>query len=109
MGMTPTTLLFTQEYIDERPDEVRAFLRATSMASEIINRDPESVRSVMIKHTRVPEPLQRSFRVPTFDRPSAPEEILVMDAYKWLRDKGILKRELTFEQMVRGDLLPGKQ
>jgi NitT/TauT family transport system substrate-binding protein len=109
LGLTPTTLLFTQDFIEKKTDEVRAFLRATSAASDIISRNPESVRSVMIKYTRVPEPMQQSFKVPTFDPPSAPGESLVMDSYNWLRKKGILKRELTFDQMVRGDLLPGKQ
>jgi NitT/TauT family transport system substrate-binding protein len=109
LGITPTTLLFTQQFIDEKPEVVKAFLRATTKASNLISRDPESVRSIMIKYTRVPGPLQQSFQVPRFDPPSAPEERLVMDSYNWLRSKGILKNELTLNQMVRGDLLPTNQ
>ena len=62
----------------------------------------------MIKYTRIPEPLQQTFKVPRFDPPAAPDRNLVMDSYRWLRQKGILKKELTFGQMVRGDLLPKK-
>lgn len=108
MGITPTTLLFTLDFIKKRPDEVRAFLRATARASELVSRDPESIRPIMIKYTRVPDPLQQTFKVPGFDPPSVPERKLVMDSYNWLRTKGILKTDLTFDQMVRGDLLPGK-
>lgn len=109
LGITPTTLLFTQDFIEKNPDKVRAFLRATARASDLISRDPEAVRYIMIKYTRVPEPLQATFKVPRFDPPSPPEKSLVMDTYNWLRDKGILKKELTLEQMVKGDLLPGKR
>lgn len=106
MGITPTTLLFSQDFLEKRPGEVRAFLRATTKASNLISREPESVRPIMVKYTRVPGPLQQTFEVPKFDPPSVPEKNLVMDSYMWLRNKGILKKELTFEQIVRGDLLP---
>jgi hypothetical protein len=29
-----------------------------------------------------------------------------MDVYNWLNEKGVLKSELTFDEMVRGGLLP---
>ena len=106
LGITPTTLLFTREFIEERPGDVRAFLRATAKGSALISDDPEATRSIMIKYTRVPEPLQASFAIPEFGPPSAPGNDLVMDAYHWLRKKGILRRELTFSEMVREDLLP---
>jgi NitT/TauT family transport system substrate-binding protein len=106
LGITPTTLLFTQEFIDNRVDDVRAFLRATTRASVFISEEPESARPMMIKYTRVPEPLQQSFAIPKFSPPAAPGKDLVMDVYNWLRGKGVLKSELTFDQMVRGDLLP---
>lgn len=108
LGITPTTLLFTNDFIDRNTSVVRAFLRAVSRASALINADPEGARPVMIKYARIPEPLQQSVAIPVFGAPSVPERGLVLDTYSWLRGKGILKSELTFEEMVRGDLLPGK-
>jgi NitT/TauT family transport system substrate-binding protein len=106
LGITPTTLLFTREFIESNPDKVRAFLRATAMGAALIGTQPVTVRPIMIRHTRIPEPLQDSFPIPEFGPPSLPDEELVMDAYRWLRGRGILKKELTFEEMVRADLLP---
>ena len=60
----------------------------------------------MIKFARIPEPLQHTVAIPVFIPPAAPEKELVMDVYNWLYDKGVLKSELTFGEMVRGDLLP---
>jgi len=106
LGITPTTLLFTRRFIEENTSDVRAFLKAVTRASAFISRDPESARPIMIKYARIPEPLQASLSIPAFKAPSVPDRELVMDVYRWLRGKGVLKSELEYEDMVRGDLLP---
>jgi NitT/TauT family transport system substrate-binding protein len=108
LGITPTTLLFTRDLIEKNTDAVRAFLRAVSRASALINQDQEMARPIMIKYARIPEPLQQSIAIPEFIPPAVPDKDLVMDVYNWLNEKGVLKSELTFNEMVRGDLLPGK-
>ena len=106
LGITPTTLLFTNDFINRNTDAVRSFLRAVSRASALINQDQEMARPIMIKYARIPEPLQQSIAIPVFIPPAVPEKELVMDVYNWLNNKGVLKNELTFDEMVRGDLLP---
>jgi len=106
LGITPTTLLFTRDLIEKNTDAVRAFLRAVSRASALINQDQEMARPIMIKYARIPEPLQQSIAIPFFTPPAVPDKDLVMDVYNWLNEKGVLKSELTFDEMVRGGLLP---
>jgi NitT/TauT family transport system substrate-binding protein len=106
LGITPTTLLFTRDLIEKNTDAVRAFLRAVSRASALINQDQEMARPIMIKYARIPEPLQQSIAIPLFTPPAVPDKDLVMDVYNWLNEKGVLKSELTFDEMVRGGLLP---
>jgi NitT/TauT family transport system substrate-binding protein len=108
LGITPTTLLFTMAYIKENPEQVRAFLKAVSKASSFINREPEAARPIMIKYARIPEPLQQSIAIPEFIPPEVPDRELVMDVYHWLNKKGVLKKQLTYEEMVDGSLLPEK-
>lgn len=109
LGITPTTLLFTRDFIDGNTEAVRYFLRAVSRASTLINDNPEEARPIMIKYARIPEPLQQSISIPVFIPPAAPDKRLIMDTYSWLQRKRVLKSELTFEEMVRGDLLPTSQ
>jgi NitT/TauT family transport system substrate-binding protein len=106
LGITPTTLLFTKKFIDRNTGAVRAFLRATTRASALINQYPEMARPIMIKYARIPEPLQQSIAIPVFIPPTVPEKKLVMDVYNWLNNKGVLKTKLSYDEMVRGDLLP---
>ncbi len=40
------------------PGEVKAFLKAVEAANRMINTDPDSVRSVMVKYVRLPGPLK---------------------------------------------------
>ncbi len=109
LGITPTTLLFTKDFIDRNTDAVRSFLRAVSRASALINQDQEMARPIMIKYARIPEPLQQSIDIPVFIPPDVPEKELVMDVYNWLNNKGVLKTKLSYDEMVRGDLLPEKR
>ena len=106
LGITPTTLLFTKDFIDRNTDAVRSFLRAVSRASALINQDQEMARPIMIKYARIPEPLQKSIAIPVFIPPAVPENDLVMDVYNWLNNKGVLKNKLSYDEIVRGDLLP---
>ena len=106
LGITSTILLFTHTFIKDHSEQVRAFLKAVSKASALINLDPEIARPVMIKYARIPEPLQQSIAIPDFIPPEVPDKELVMDVYSWLKDKGILKKELKYSEMVDGSMLP---
>jgi NitT/TauT family transport system substrate-binding protein len=105
-GITPTVLIFRQDFLKDRPEDARGFLRAVTRASVLIGEDPEAIREVMIRNTRIPEPLQQSFAVPAFGPPTVPRRDLVMDTYQWLKERGVLKSELGFGEMVQGGLLP---
>jgi NitT/TauT family transport system substrate-binding protein len=105
-GIAPTVLTFSKKFLDEYPDDARKFLKAVSRASAIISQDPETVRPIMIKHARIPEPLQSSISIPAFKAPSIPENKLVMDSYNWLERKGVLKKKLEYGQMVAENFLP---
>ena len=62
----------------------------------------------MIEYARIPEPLQQSIAIPVFIPPEMPHRDNVTDVYNWLNKKGVLKRQLTYEEMVDGSLLPAK-
>lgn len=104
-GFAPTVLTFTNKFLTEHRADTEKFLKATVKASALITRDPEAVRQIMIKHARVPEPLQHSFAIPVFGPPTTPKLKLVMDTYAWLREKGVLRSELTWNEMVQEGLL----
>ncbi len=105
-GLSSTVLLFTDDFLARRPEDVKRFLRAVANASRIISTDPESVRGAMVKLARVPEDLAATYPVPRFPAPAVPDREAVMDVYRWLAARKVLKSELTYERMVAPGLVP---
>ena len=55
---------FSVESLQARPEAVRRFLRAWSMAVDEMNSNPEAYDSLLVEVGRVPESIQGSFQMP---------------------------------------------
>ena len=99
-GMSATVLVFNDQFIAKNPEMVTAFLGAVQKANDFINQNPEQVRPIMNRECKIPEPLQQSFTIPKFPKLNVPQSEEVMDVYKWLREKNVIKTEMTYGQFV---------
>ncbi len=105
-GFSATVLVFSDKFLRDYPQAAKAFLAAVSKASDYINKNPDAVRATMNKECKMPEPLQGSFPIPKFPRLTVPTQAEVLDVYGWLRDKQIVKREMTYKEMVADGYIP---
>ncbi|MBA4418838.1 MAG: hypothetical protein C0392_13165 [Syntrophus sp. (in: bacteria)] len=105
-GWSATVLAFSDTLLARHPDKVKAFLRAIEKASEYINRNPEDVRPVMNRECRIPDQLKQSFMVPTFPKLALPTPRQVDDVSQWLYQKGTIKKEVPYAQMVADGYIP---
>jgi len=105
-GISPTVLAFSDLFLSQNPKAVKAFLSAVSRAATFINGNPAEARPIMNRYCQIPEPLQQKFVIPPFPGLSLPDRSHVMDVYGWLRTKGIIKSEMTFNHMVADGYLP---
>lgn len=101
-----TVLVFNEKFLTDYPEAVRAFLGAVEKASQYINKHNDEVRSTMNRECRIPEPLQHAFPIPEFRKLIVPDYNQVMDVYRWLTAKKIIKTEMTYKQMVVDGYLP---
>lgn len=101
-----TVLVFAGPFLKAHPREVRAFLKAVDDAARLINKQPDSVRSVMVEHVRLPEPLKATYPVPRFPQLHAPEKRDVEAVSAWLKSRGVIQPLLTYEQVVDERFLP---
>lgn len=99
-GISATVLVFSDQFLSKNPDTVRAFLKAVQKANDFINQNPDQVRPIMNRECKMPEPLHQSFTIPKFPKLNIPRTEEVMDVYKWLRDKNVIKTEMTYGQFV---------
>jgi NitT/TauT family transport system substrate-binding protein len=105
-GFSSTVLAFNEAFLGQSPEKAKAFLRAVQKASAYVNGGTDDVRSIMNKECRIPEELQKTFPIPEFPRLAFPTNAHVTDVYQWLFQKGTVKRDLTYRQMVADGFLP---
>jgi NitT/TauT family transport system substrate-binding protein len=99
-GLSSTVLAFNEKFLTQSPESTTAFLRAVSRASEYINGNADEVRPIMNRECRMPDQLQKSFPIPEFPKLALPTVGRVNDVLQWLHEKGAVKRDLTYRQMV---------
>lgn len=101
-----TVLAFAGPFLRNHPNEVKAFLKAVNEAQRLINSQPDTVRAVMVEHVRLPDALRDSYPVPRFPDLHAPDKDAVLNIAGWLRKRGVIRPELTYEQIVDASFIP---
>ncbi len=106
MGISDTVLVFTDDFLKQRPEQVRAFLKAVSKGTDYLNNHPEEARIIANKHCRIPEGLAKTLTLPSYPALSLPNRSQLVDIYGWLRKKGIISRDMAINEMVADGFLP---
>lgn len=102
----PTVLAFSAQAIAERPDDIRAFLRAYERAVQAINADTEQLyRDLFIQTVSIPEALRDTYQVPTYSEASVLNEEQVASVVNWMVERGLLNA-LSYEEVVDPSFLP---
>ncbi len=101
-----TVLAFTGPFLKNQPAAVKNFLVALNKAAALISNKPDEIRTIMVEHVRLPEPLKTTYPVPRFPDLHAPDQHAVLEIASWLKDRGIIKEALSYEQVVDAGFLP---
>lgn len=99
-GMTGTVLVFSDQFLAKNPDTVKTFVKVVQKANDFINQNPDQVRPIMNRECKIPEQLHQNFTIPKFPALNIPQNEEVMDVYNWLREKNVIKTEMTYGQFV---------
>jgi len=101
-----SVITFRKPVIDEHPQAVRAFLAAIEESVEVINKDPNAWKGLLVEQKSLPQPLVESFQVPTFVTAGVANEHQYADVHTWAREKGLLKQDVPYTVTINGTLLP---
>ena len=101
-----STYTFSQEYIDQNPEAVKAYLRAVEEAVKLINADPDKYKQVLVDRKLLPQPIVESFKVPAFVTAGVPTKAQFDDALAWAKEKGYVTSDLAYEDSVNAAFLP---
>ena len=97
---------FSVESLQARPEAVRRFLRAWSMAVDEMNSNPEAYDSLLVEVGRVPESIQGSFQMPPFPEDLVPDPEQVADAVQWALGAGLIENDVPYDEIVDDSFLP---
>jgi NitT/TauT family transport system substrate-binding protein len=101
-----SVISFRKDVIDANPGAIRGFLAAIEEATEYLNADPAKYKNLLSEQKLVPPPLMESYQVPVFPAANVPTEAEWKDALSWLKEKGILTTDVSYEDSVNASLLP---
>jgi NitT/TauT family transport system substrate-binding protein len=101
-----SVISFRKGVIDANPEAVKGFLAAIEEATELLNTDPAKYKNVLSEQKLVPPPLMESYKAPVFPTAGVPTVEEWTDALNWLKEKGILTTDVSYEDSVNASLLP---
>lgn len=101
LGINPGVFIFTEAAIKEKRNDIKAVYEAYNKAVEYINgNDPVVFMPQVIEELGLPESASNII-LPVYEKAILPDEDEVISAMKWLKDKGMLENDYTYEQLVK--------
>jgi NitT/TauT family transport system substrate-binding protein len=101
-----SVISFRKDAIDSNPEAIKSFLAAIEEATRMVNADPAKYKNVLSEQKLVPQPLLDAYKPPVFPTAGVPTENEWKDALSWLKEKGILTTDVSYQDSVNGSLLP---
>ncbi|KPU46209.1 putative ABC transporter periplasmic binding protein precursor [Oxobacter pfennigii] len=97
----PSVTAFTQQAIDAKSDEIKAFYRAYDKAVDYINNTPVSeFEDIIIKAVGYPEDMKGQIVLPKLRKNTLPAESEIQAVIDWAKKKGIIQKDLNPKDMT---------
>ena len=101
LGINPGVLLFREETITTKADEIKAMYRAYNKAIAYLKDTPiEEYVEVLITKGGLPESIENNIVLPTYHDAAMPLEQDVSEVIAWLTEKGLIKKTYTYQTLV---------
>ncbi len=106
LQLSQSVLSFSTTVLNEKPEAVRAFLRAWNRAVEALNADPAAFRQLLLDNTSVPESVKDTYTIPPFPLGEITSKVVWDDVNDWLVSRGIIDSPAGYEASVDASFLP---
>ena len=100
VGVRAGVKLFSQGFLDNRLEDVRAFYRAYYRAAMAINANPDSFRAYLSQIANFPEIAKNAFNFIVYSKPSMIEDRDIERALDWLRHRNLLQATLSPAELI---------
>jgi NitT/TauT family transport system substrate-binding protein len=104
--LSQSVLSFSSAVLSEKPEAVRAFLRAWTRAVEDLNANPDDFRQLLLDNTSVPDSVKDTYVIPSFPLGEITSESVWNDVNAWLVGRGIIDTPASYADSVDPTFLP---
>ncbi|MEO8356795.1 MAG: ABC transporter substrate-binding protein [Chloroflexota bacterium] len=101
-----SVISFRKDVVDRDPEAIKGFLAAIEEATVLLNVEPAKYKNVLSEQKLVPPPLLEAYQAPLFPTAGVPTIDEWKDALNWLKEKGILTTDISYEESVNASFLP---
>ncbi len=101
-----SVISFRKDVVDRDPEAIKGFLAAIEEATVLLNVEPAKYKNVLSEQKLVPPPLLGAYQAPLFPSAGVPTADEWDDALNWLKEKGILTTDISYEESVNASFLP---
>lgn len=100
LGINPGVMLFTRGALDEKSAEIEALYAAYDKAVDYIRaNEAADFMPAVAEELGLPEEALDA-ELPVYTHAQMPAEAEVLKAMEWLRQKGMLRRDYTYEELL---------
>ena len=102
VNLSQSVVIFTQEAIDKKGDEIQkvmdAYFKAMTYLNE--NQGSEEVKAWHMEFCQIPEVLRDTYTTSTYTPNALPDEAMIGDVTDWMVEKGLLEEAFSYEDLV---------
>lgn len=99
-NISQSVILGNSDWVQSHPKEAASFLKAYNAAIELINKDPEKYRPLLLSVARIPEPMANTYPMPHFTAHANITEPELNKIEAWLVTKGLLQKPYSYTDLV---------
>ena len=95
-----TVIIVTKELIDEQREITEKFVSAYDEAVDMLNDSPDNYKELIFDVANVPEDMRDIYVVTEYPKNSVPGSEEVEGVVEWMKNKGLIDNEYTYEEVV---------
>lgn len=101
-NISQTVLVFSQRYLDDAANAsaVAKLLGVWDEAVVTVNKDPNSLRALLVDKARLPEPLKDTYEVNTYPTAQLPTQEEVVAVLTWMKVEKLLTTDVTYADLT---------
>jgi NitT/TauT family transport system substrate-binding protein len=105
-SLLTSSIMVSSTFINNRPGDVKKFVKAFSLATDKISANPNQYRSLLVSVASISTDIADKIEVPKFDKPRLPTQSEYQTKLDWNLAKNNLIKSIGYQDIVATGYIP---